>query len=825
LLAVIALLVIGCGAAAAATLSDTPFTPPLARSQYAPDRGYDLLHVALNLQIDFPRRTFRGIVTCRLVPLPGSPQAITLHCGDDLKVEECHVNGQRATFARGKDRLEITPEMPLPRGMPASITVRYRAGAVKQGFYWVEPTTADPTHMGFYTEGQPAKNHHWVPIWDYPNDFTTSETTVTVPADWFVVGNGALVSDTLDPGAATRTFHWRMDQPHASYLVSLAGGPFEVMNASWRGVPLMYVVPKGKGGLVQPTFGHTPDMLTFFSDVLGVPYPWPKYAQTVVYGYRSGLENVSATTLGDGALTDARSGNHLSDPEVAHELAHQWFGDLVTCKDWGELWLNEGFAVFFTGLYFEHDRGKAAYQHYVHDLLSQYVEESRRYVRPLATDLYAEPASMFDRHTYAKGAIVLHMLRRRLGPTAFFAGLRHYLTRYQHQPVDSHDLCEALTEATGVNLGPFFQEWVYSPGHPVLDYHWRWDGAAQSVVLSVRREQPRGAGSLAYGLETSVGLIAHGGVLRHRIRLDRPEQEIQIAAAERPAALLLDPDHDLLCDIPVLHWTEGELPNILRAAPDATDREEAMQRLLAGAPSDATIHAVVESLRADSGEFPVFTSIGRLGGLKRADLRPFFREQLRHPSIGRRAQAIRALGQLAPDAGDASTLRGMVNGAETYPVLIAAVAVLKDWDAAGNRAVFERALRTSGQDLAVRLAAYDALAQANAQEGIQSGERPQAIKLLRRFLSDLAAGNRDSGVMTPELRDFLFPNFVRGTQGILKGLKETVFLASEDADMVVRGAHLRRYYYFKVLTAEGSTYFVLRVTGEGKVGDIDIYPG
>src|SRR5262249_7958432 len=276
---------------------------------------------------------------------------------------------------------------------------------------------------------------------------------------------------------------WGMTETHGSYLTWRVGGPVDLKRSSWRDVELIYAVPKGKEHLIDDTFGDTPDMLSFFSDTLGVKYPWPKYAQVTVSGYPGGRENVSATTLNEDNLVDRRGNlQSVTTGQIAHELAHQWFGDLVTFRDYGHFWLNEGFAGFFSNLYMEHACGKDEYDRRMEGSVQNYLSESRRYKRPLATNLYPSYLRMFDRHTYSKGTAVLHTLRRTLGDKVFFAGLHHYLTKHKHTPVDSHDLCCALTEATGINVEPFFDQWVYKPGHPVLDYTWIWDEAKQQVV-------------------------------------------------------------------------------------------------------------------------------------------------------------------------------------------------------------------------------------------------------------------------------------------------------------------------------------------------------
>jgi aminopeptidase N len=812
-------------AAAARQARPNPFAPPQAKVQYAPDRDYDLQHVALDLDVDYARLAFRGVVVNTLAPLRDGLTAVTFHCGANLNVEACQVAGQDALFTREGDTLKVTSPQPLPRGQAVRVTVRYASGKEHMGFHWIRPTGNDLHRVGFYTEGATAGHPFWVPTWNYPNDFATSETRVTVPADWYVVGNGALESNALNPGGKTRTFHWKMDRPHATYLLSLVGGPFDVKTASWRDVPLLYTVPKGKGDLIEETFGETPDMLSFYSDLLGVKYPWPKYAQSAMHDYAGGMEWVTATLFGDSFLTERRMGPRMSSPAVAHELAHQWFGNLVTCRDWGHLWLNEGFAIFFGQmLYFEHWRGKDEYDHWAETLAQVYFGESRRYQRPLATNVYPSPGAMFDDHTYIKGGLVLHTLRRHLGDKAFFLGIRHYLTKYRHSPVDTHDFCQAMTEATGVNLEPFFDQWVLKPGHPVLDYRWTWDGAHGQVVLAVRQTQDTRGGTPVYGFGANVGLIS-GGMTRARVRIDKAEQEVRLDAPRRPDAVLLDPDHDLLRELPNLPWRPEELPHILKYAPNAVDRQTALNRMLEGTPSDAAVQAAVEAVRADKGPFPALRSAGQLGELRRADLRPLFREQLAHPNPDRRVQAIRGLARLAKDREDTEVLRGLVNDRELYAVVRASLNALRDWDAPGNRDVFAKATRMKSPRDLVRLAAHDALLKADADEGKERPDPdPPTTKVVKDCLSDIAKGVPESSVMTPQMRDSFIPRRTSAVSGWLQDLKSFTFLVRDDVNgqgVPRRGAAVGRVSYYKLMTGQATIFLAFHLTAEGRVADLD----
>lgn len=808
----------------------SPFAPPQAKIQYAPDRDYDLLHIALDMNIDYAKLAFRATVTNTLAPLRDGLATITFHCASNLNVEACELDGQKATFKRDGDTLKISAMQPLARAKPVRVIVRYSASGEKiDGFRWVKPTSTEPYRVGFWTAGQPDHNRGWLPTWDYPNDFATTEARVTVTADWYVFGNGTLKSNSLDESYKTRTFHWQMEQPHATYLFSLAAGLFDIKTAEWRGVPLTYAAPKGKGHLIDNTFDETPEMLSFYSDLLGVKYPWPKYAQFAVYEFGGGLENISATIYGEGFLADKRRGVRTSSGVVAHELAHQWFGDLVTYKHWGELWLGEGFAIFFgQGLYAEHWRGKADYDHQIEGSSQGYFSESRRYKRPLSTNLYDKPGAMFDSHSYAKGGVILHTLRRYLGDKVFFHGINHYLTKYRNTPVDSHDLCDALTEATGINLEPFFDQWIFKPGHPALDYTWTWDEAKKEVVLTVKQTQDTKDGTPIYDLNASVGMISGGRVTREKAKIDKAEQTIRIVSPGKPDAVLLDPDHDFLREIPVLHWAAAELPHILKHAPNAVDRQEAMKKLLEGTPTDASVQAVVEALRADTGQFPVFRSLERLGELNRADLRPLLREQITHPALGRRAQGIRVLSKLPKDQADIQSLRSLVNDQEPYAVVRAAVQTLREWDAPGNRDIFKKSIQVTPPDDPTRLIAFDGLARADAAEGKQQPEPDQQMTVtLRKLLSDIANGGKDSSLMTDGLRDFAArPNISSQVTSWLNDIKSFIFLQREDVrerGTERRGAKVDRVYYYKMITGQMTLYMTFHLTAEGKATDVDVF--
>lgn len=676
-----------------------PFAPPQATVHYAPDRTCDLQHLSIELDVDYPNRAFTGRAVNTLSPLRSGLTEVLLHADPILNLTKVTLNGA-ATQSRRDGRNLFVRVPPTKRGDKLVIAIEYNAanskgrpfGAGGGGFHWIEKGDSnDENRVGFWTQGETEFNSKWVPTWDYPNDMATYDESYTVPADWTAIGNGRLVSEKTSADGKKKTFVWKQELPHSTYLLTAVGGPFDIKKDSWRGVPLWYVVPKGQGKYIDDSFGDTPDMLSFFSDRFGYKYPWAKYAQNAMYDFGGGMENVSATTLGEGSLTEKREGFRNMASLNSHELGHQWFGDTVTCQDWGDIFNNESFATLLQMLYFEHSRGLNAYLWEVENNQRAYLNEARRYKRPIITNLYANGDAMFDSHTYPKGGDVLHTLRRFMGDEAFFAGLSLYLNTYQHTPVQAAQLERSLEMASGINVEWFFDQWFRKPGHPELSYDWTY--ADGSVKVTIKQTQDTSAGTPIYRVpNATLGIVVGGTLRRVPFVLDGAEQIVTAPAAEAPTAVVLDPDHDFLRVVSrATPPTEAENVAILKSVADPVQRTSAMSALVtAGTP--AAIDAVVAAARADRGIEPALRSLRSLGDLKKPELRGFWLDELQNgKNPQRRAGAVSALAQLPADSATTQTVRSLVNDKEYIPVVVSAIQALEAWDKKANRDVFEKA--------------------------------------------------------------------------------------------------------------------------------------
>lgn len=529
--------------AVSAAFAQSPFEPPQAKVQYAPDRQFDLQHLKVVLSIDYPNRSISGYSENTVAPFADGLPSLDLHCGPALQVSACSIDGKPTTFTRAGDRVKVAPVERTVRGKPAIIRVTYSgtkrgsAGRLMSdaGWHFIEPNGREANREGFWTQGETEENRHWAPTWDYPNDMATSETIITVQGDWTVIGNGTLQSARTNANG-TKTFHYKMTQPHVTYLLSLVGGPLDLKKDVWQGVELIYAVPKGMGDKIDASFSVTPRMLDYFSELFGVKYPWPKYAQSCMYDFGGGMENISATTLGIQGL-----GGNL-EGLIAHELAHQWFGDLVTCKTWGDIWLNEGFATYCGALWEEKARGKAGYQAAVEGNFKGYVEGTQHH-RPLATNLYSHGDAMFDGQSYSKGAVILHMLRRHVGDKAFFEGIKLFLTRFRHMPVETDDFRQCVSETSGKDLTNWFDQWVFKAGH--LELQTAWTHADGKIELNIKQLQ-KGA---PYSFDTVVEITNGSNVTRRPIHIDAAETIVTYLAPMKPDKVTVDPDRDILAVI------------------------------------------------------------------------------------------------------------------------------------------------------------------------------------------------------------------------------------------------------------------------------------
>ena len=459
------------------------------RLHYAPDRPADVKHVKLDITLDFEQETVSGTVYTTFSALYDELKTVTFDAVE-LHIERVALqDGKELAFSVGEKKLAVTLDRPYSYGEEFTVAIEYHARP-RTGLHFIKPAPEDTTRpVQAWTFGQPRYHSHWFPCHDAPNDRATTEIIATVPAQFITISNGALLSVT-DHGA-TKTHHWRHDIPHAMYLISLVVGEFAVIEDSYKSIPVTYYVRPDRKDDARLYMGKTPEMIRFFSEYTGVEYPYNKYAQTVVEIYTGAMEHTTATTHGFTLLLDKRASLDVDlVPVVAHELAHQWFGDLLTCRDWSNGWLNEGFATYFEELWGEYDQGTDYFKRSMLQLKQNYLGEDTHYRRPIVYHVfYDDGFELFDAHLYEKGAWVLHMLRHQLGEAAFKRAINAYLSRYREREVITADLERTCEDVTGRSLAQFFQQWVYSGGYPAFEVNYSWDSEHTMAKVKIKQTQ------------------------------------------------------------------------------------------------------------------------------------------------------------------------------------------------------------------------------------------------------------------------------------------------------------------------------------------------
>ena len=516
------------------------------RPQFPRYYGYTVRHVKIGVRIDAINKSINGHVEYSINVT--TERGYIEFDAAEMGIKSVRVDGTEARYEYDGKSLRV-----YVGSGDHVVSVEYEAKP-RKGLYFVMPDEyyRDRVPM-VWTQGESEDNHYWMPLPDYPNAKFTSEMEIIVPKTWIAVSNGVLV-ESKDLGNET-LWHWKFDKPHSAYLIAFAAGEFEVIRDNCDGVPIENYVPRGMVDRARFTFHRLCDMIKLYSEYTGVKYPWPNYkhaaASEFIYG---GMENTTITIITDTTLHDEHAHcpggkfpcpgmeDFTSDGLIAHELAHQWFGDYVTTKDWANIWLNEAFATYFEAMYTEHAKGSDEFIYELYQNLRSYLNEySNRYARPIVTRLYRDPEEMFDRHTYEKGSLVLHTLRNLLGDETFRRGINLYLTRHAYGNADTEDLRKTLEEASGQPLDWFFTQFVYSAGHPVIKYSWSYDPSIRMIRLSISQTQGEDSYPIyRLPLELEIG-YSSGRTETFRFELNERDATLYIPASEKPQYVCLDP--------------------------------------------------------------------------------------------------------------------------------------------------------------------------------------------------------------------------------------------------------------------------------------------
>ncbi len=510
------------------------------------NRDYDALHYKIELSFDLDNKSFEGSNTILLRPLGNDFKSCSFD-QTELKITSVlNQNMEPLSFTSSDTSVLIHLEKSYSTSDTIQLSIFYNGQNPSDGLLFDDKTDKWPRMVS--SNSWPNRARYWFPCYDYPNDKVTHEIIVTAEEDLKVLSNGKLIKTVDHPDEGTKTWYWHQLKPHSTYLSMLAIGPFVVLEDSLEDLPINYWVYEQDREVAKEVFAITPKAIDFFNKLYDYEYPWAKYDQVIGPHQGGGAEATSATILGLGAVRHKRPDQDDNwERIIAHEAAHQWWGDLITLRSWDHTWMNESFATYSDYLYTRAMKGVEKGALDLEGKKNQYLREANtKYKRPIVFDRYNNPGDNFDSHTYPKGAAVLHMLRYQLGDDVFFKVLNQFLHKFEFQAVETKDFMETVNEVTGKNMDWFFDQFIFKPGHPEFEISYDYSPCERNINLYVKQVQDRSIGTPIYKLPVEIGITTDFGTEIYKIWIDKEEQSFKLQSEEKPLMVRFDEENWLL---------------------------------------------------------------------------------------------------------------------------------------------------------------------------------------------------------------------------------------------------------------------------------------
>jgi aminopeptidase N len=580
-------------------------------------RIYDLQHQVVHVRFDWSRHAVVGSTTIRLAALDAPLTAIPLDAVGMTIQRVVAPNGARLKYDYDGSTLTVKLPGTLRPRSSTSFTVDYESVRPKKGAYFI-----DRRHV-VWTQGETEDNRYWVPTWDFPNDKETWEFYIQTDTNEKALSNGALRGQRRVGNQAE--WHWVLDQPNSTYLMTAATGDYVVLQDKWRSVPVGYWTYPDSVDATWRGMGKTPRMIELFSNRTGVDYPFAKYDQINAPDYIfGGMENVTATTQADDDILHPAWAEPQANAEglVSHELGHQWFGDYLTTRDWSHIWLNEGFATFMEQTWTEFGMGADEGAMDRLGAHQQTIAADRRARRPLVYNRWVtDPLELFfSGHIYPKGATVLQMIRHQLGDSLFWRGMNRYTVQHAKGNVVSDDLRSAFEQVSGKDFKPFFDKWVYGAGFPVFRVSYSYDASAHTVTLDAHEVQQRDSLTGFFDPDVDIEILTDGAPVRGVVQLRNGVGHASFNVPSEPRSIRWDKGNWLL-DI-----TDFPRPTVMLAYQlahddDVVGRVEAVD-LLASRGDEVAARRALIAATLDHAHAVRARAVGALGGMADAPMVP-----------------------------------------------------------------------------------------------------------------------------------------------------------------------------------------------------------
>ena len=754
-----------------AQLKDSPKLPP---EHFAPNREFDLVNIKLELSFNLDKKELMGKAIEKITPLRDKLNQIHLNAVDMTIDSIMLVNNKLKYNYDGKI---LTIDFDKSFGLNDTLQFEVIYSTIPQkGLYFVIPDDAYPDRTPqIWSQSEMEDARYWYPCHDYPDDFSTSELVATVPKNWEVVSNGILKRVNTNNLDNTKTFDWVENKPHVIYLNSIVAGVYSVVHDNYGDIPISYYVSPVYKDDAKENFSATPDILKFYSTVTGYQYPWDKLSLAAVTDFTfGGMENVSAITLTDNTLhKQADEPQASSTSLVAHETAHQWFGDLMTCRSWSNAWLNEGFATYFTALYEEHAFGEDQFAYQMMDDHNSVINADKIERRPTVYNRYNDPVDLFSAYIYPRGASILHMIRGIVGKDLFFKAIKYYVHKYKFHNVDTHDFENAVQEATGYNLYWFFDEWAYKGGHPIFDVSYKYNDAGHTLNLNVKQVQKVDDITPVYRMPVNILIQTKSEKINKTITVDSLENNYTFNVSEKPLMVNFDEGSYLLKEVK-FDKSIDELAFQLKNDEDAAGRIWTAGQL-SKYNGEAAEKALIDGLQNDSFYGVRSACAKELSKYANEESHSALMKALDDIDARVKDAAITSLGNFK-DANTLKTLTKIFNSSQNDYIRAACVNSISEIDTTNALPLITRALGQSSHREIVAVTALRNLAKISPEDAYDKSVdlsqygKPQNVRVSAIYL--LAKINKDQDKTLDLLKGYAADPYIWARRAALTGLGE-----------------------------------------------------
>ena len=717
-----------------------------AISHYTPDIQVSPEHLILDVNFDWVTERVWGTTHYNLIFKGHNVEEISFDAVN-LDVSRVVIGRKLVHFENTGKKIIVQLNKQYKLGDRISIKLDHSVTRPVAGVYFTKP---DNHHIDrfktVWTQGQDEDSRYYFPCFDKPNFKQTTEVIMHLPPKMFGLSNGRLVKKKLSQAGSL--FHYKMELPYSTYLLSIVAGEFSEHQETVKGVNIKWYVQKGREREGRNAFKDTGKIIQFFSNYTGFQYPYKHYTQIAVPEFVfGGMENFTVTTQTDLALFDDRAAlDGDSNGLVAHEAAHTWFGNIVTAKNWSHAWLHESFATYFDALYTRESKGENEFRYQLLENAETYFSEDSSYRRPIVTNLYKEPIDLFDAHLYPGGAVRLHHLKSIVGEKHFREALEKFLNRHRYDLVETTDFIRCIEEVTGCNYDEWLQQWIYRGGYPRLELTFDWNASGKIATIGIKQTQKADNKNeeLLFKIPFVLAFYYKNSEERFSIEIKSDKEKFCFRLKNKPLFFRIDPDYECPCKVVVSDIPRPMFYEQIKRDPDPIGRLEAAMALSKNSSSE-DVSVLGERLKKEKEwgvSIRISKALGKVGG---KEARNFLIKGLKISDPKIRRGIVSALGSFPHDEKSILALRECAKNDPSYRVEANALQMLGKVKDKDSFSFLESSISRPSHNAMAQTGIYNALAELEDEaswdyliRGAEYGAHRNSRQAAMRALAKLA---------------------------------------------------------------------------------------